>query len=65
MTEIEVLHTARIVIAQQGDEAARHYARERHRLSAQRDDVEGAQTWERIACAIHRILDTGAEGTLH
>jgi hypothetical protein len=62
---IEIFRTARIVIDQQDPSAATRYARERNRLSAERDDYETAELWERIETVITHIIEVGVEGVAH
>lgn len=61
----DILTTARLVIAQQGDDAAHHYARERHRLSLLRADREAADFWRNIEFAIQDLLEPEQTRTVH
>lgn len=65
MNTLDIFRTAKVVIDQQGPSAAMRYARERHRLSAERSDLETAEIWERIETAITHIIEIGAESVAH
>jgi hypothetical protein len=61
MTEIDLLRTAEVIIAQQGRTGAVDYAHERYKLLLQRSESDEAALWSRIETVLRDLLEVASE----